>query len=369
MILVVLVFFAATLLLFLLPFLPGLREMRARRDATALPVSDAAVDVRHFAHGFRAFLERELAEPLQRVRASGMPRSGWIEQQGPYSVLAAGDALELFDDERARGALDRIVAATGDLAVPAGLACPREIYAGGSFRAGAEVRLRAVLAEEDVTLERGVRLLRWAHAGRDLTVEAGAVLLGRASAGRSIRVAPGCVFERMHAPLIRFGGGPVPSLPRAGDVVGVPSPGGALADWRPGGAAAPHELAAGRLLVDGDLEIPPRARVSCDLVVRGRLTIGAEARLEGSAKAHGAARLCSGVRVSGSVVGQGDVVLEDNVVVDGPVIAEERLTIGARCTIGTADEPSTVRAGAITVRGGSVVHGTAWASGRGEVTA
>lgn len=366
---VVLVFFAATLLLFLLPFLPGLREMRARRDATALPVSDATVDVRHFAHGFRAFLERELGETLARVRASGMPRSGWIEEQGPYSVLAAGEPVELFDDERARGALDRVVASVGDLDVPAGLVCTREVYAGGSFRAGADARVRAVLAEEDVVLERDVRLLRWAHAGRDLRVESGAVLAGRASAERSIRMAPGCAFERLHAPVIRFGGGAAPALPRAGDVIGAPAPGRPLAEWRPEDAPGPREYAAGRLLVDGDLEIPPNVRIAFDLVVRGRLTIGAGARLEGSAKAHRALRLASGVRVNGSVVGQDDVVLEDNVVVDGPVIAEERLTIGARCTIGTAAEPSTVRAGSIAVRGGSVVHGTAWASGRGEVTA
>ena len=369
MTLVVLVFLAATLLLLLLPFLPGLREIRARRDAAALPVSDTTVDVRHFAHGFRAFLERELGEPLERVRASGMRRSGWIEQQGSYSVLAAGEALELFDDERERGALDRIVAAIGDVEVPAGLSCTREVYAGGTFRAGAGAEVRAALAEVDVVLERGARVLRWVHAGRDLRVESGAALSGRASADRSIRVAPGCTFERMHAPLIRFGGGAAPALPRAGDVVGAPSFDVPLTGWRPETVPAPHELAAGRLLVDGDLEIPPRSRVGCDLVVRGRLTLGAGVRLEGSAKGHGAVRLAPGVRVSGSVIGQGDVVLEDNVTVDGPVIAEERLTIGARCTIGTAAEPSTVRAGAITVRGGSVVHGTAWASGRGEVSA
>ena len=103
---VVLVFFAVTLLLFVLPFLPGLRELRSRRDIEPLPVSaDAAVDIRHFAHGFRAFLERELGEPLARVRATGMHRSGWIEAQGQYTVLAASEPVELFSDEQARRSL------------------------------------------------------------------------------------------------------------------------------------------------------------------------------------------------------------------------------------------------------------------------
>lgn len=366
MILVVLLFFAATAALFVLPFLPGLREMRARRDAEPLPVSaDAAVDVRHFAIGFRGFMERELGEALARVRTTGMRRSGWIEQQGPYSVIAAGEAVDLFEDERSRRVVDRVIAGVGDVTLPAGLRCVREVYAGGTFRAGAASELRAVLAEEDVRLERRTRTVRWVHAGRDLEAAAECVLQGRASAGRAIRLAAGTRFERLHAGEIRFGEAP---LPRAGDVADA-SPGEPLSEWTPAGIGPHHELAAGRLLVEGDLEVPPRVRVAFDLVVWGRLTIGAGARLEGSAKSHGALRAARGARVDGSLVGQSDMALEDGVRVDGPVIAEERLTVGARCTIGTSDAPSTVRAGEIAVRAGSVIHGTAWASGRGEVTA
>jgi hypothetical protein len=366
--LVVLVFFAVTLLLLLLPFVPGLRELRAQRDAEPLPVSaEAAVDIRHFAHGFRAFLERDLGDSLARVRTTGMRRSGWIEGQGQYSVMAAGEPVDLFADEQTRRLIDRIVAGVADVEIPAGLRCLREIYAGGTLRAGAATEVRAVLADEDIVLERRARSVRWVHAGRDLKVAADSVLQGRASAGRSIALGAGCRFERLHAPVIRFGGDA--PLPRAGDVVGAAPADVPLIDWEPAGLGAHHELAAGRLLVEGDLDIPARARVRCDLVVWGRLTIGAGARLEGSAKGHRAMRLARDARVDGSIVGRDDVTLEDGVVVDGPVIAEERLTIGARCTIGTAAEPSTVRAGAITVRAGSVIHGTAWASGQGLVRA
>jgi len=366
-IVVVIVFFAATLALFLLPFLPGLRDIQARRDVDPLAVSAlAAVDVRHFARGFRRFLERELGEVLARVRSTGMRRSGWIEQQGPYSVLASGEPVGLFADEEARRVVDRIVAGVADVEIPAGLRCLREVYAGRTFRGGAATEARAVLAEEDIALERRARIVRWVHAGRDLIAESDVVLQGRASADRAIRLAPGCRFERLHAPEIRFGGTP---LPRAGDVAGAGAGDAPLTPWRPAGLAPHHEMAAGRLLVEGDLDVPARAHVHCDLVVWGRLTIGDGARLEGSAKGHRAVRIGRGARIDGSVVGQEDVVLEDGARVDGPVIAEERLTLGARCTVGTPEAPSTVRAGSITARAGSVVHGTAWASGRGEVTA
>jgi predicted acyltransferase (DUF342 family) len=158
-------------------------------------------------------------------------------------------------------------------------------------------------------------------------------------------------------------------LPRAGDAVGGPEFDAALADWRPTAVTPHHEMAAGRLLVEGDLNIPARALVRFDLVVWGRLSIGEGACLEGSAKGHREVQIARGARIDGSVVGQSDVTLEDGVTVDGPVIAEDRLKMGARCVIGTVDEPSTVRAGAISVRSSSVIHGTAWASSPGEVTA
>lgn len=363
MILVIL-FFAATLLLFLLPFLPGLREIRMRRDAHALPVSaDAEVSIRHFARGFRTFLERELGEPLAGVRASGMHRSGLVAGQGDYTVLAAAEPLELFSQERASRTVERLVAGAGDLEIPAGLRCAREVYAGGTLRVGAATELRAALADGDLVLEKGARAVRWLHAGRTLTAKADVVLQGRASADESMALAAGCVFERAHAPRIRFGDGPATEFGAVPD--GAPD--AATPEWRPDAVRAHHEFAAGRLLVEGDLDVPAGARVRCDLVVWGELSVGRGARIEGSMKSHRTMTLGAGVHVDGSAVSRADLVLEDRAGVDGPVIAEERLRIGAGCVIGAADEPSTVRAGSITVRSGTVIHGTVWASGRGEV--
>jgi hypothetical protein len=362
MIVIVLLFFTATLLLFLLPFVPGLREIRARRDAEALPISpDAAVDIRHFAHGFRAFLERELGEPLERVRATGMHRSGMVDGQGDYSVLAAGEPLELFSQEISSRTIDRLLAGVGDLEIPPGFRCALEVYSGGTLRAGAATELRAALADEDIVLERGCRSIRWLHAGRLLSAKTEVVLQGRASAGEAIALATGCTFERIHAPVVRFGDGPPTEFAE------LPGSNAEGPEWHPDGLRPHHEFAAGRLLVEGDLEIPAGARVGFDLVVWGALTLGAGARVEGSVKSHRTLTLAGGAHVDGSAVSRDDIVLEDRSRVDGPVIAEERLVIGAGCVIGAADEPSTVRAGSIRVRAGTVIHGTVWASGRGEV--
>lgn len=359
----VVLFFAATLGLFLLPFVPGLREIRRRRDARALPISsDALVRADHFATGFRAFLDSALGDPLARVRTTGMSRSGLLGGQGDYAILAASQTLEPFSAERAARTIDRLIAGAGDLAIPPGMRCARELYAGGTLRAGAGAELRAALAEEDLVLEQECRAGRWLHAGRTLTAAGGCRLEGRATAGERIGLAAGVVFERLHAPIVHFGAAetPPPDVPReAAD----PAP------WRADGVSARHESAAGRLLVHGDLEIPESAWVQHDLVVRGALTIGARAQIDGGVKCYGALRIGDGGRIAGAAIGRGDVTLGADVQVDGPVIAEARLRIGAGCVVGAPDAPSTVRAGSIDVRAGTRVHGTVWASGRGEVKA
>jgi hypothetical protein len=360
MILIVVLFFALTLAMFILPFVPGLREIRARRDALALPVSpDALVGIRHFANGFRAFLDREMGAALAQVRASGVYQSGWIEDQGQYFVMPGGESVELYEDERLRGVVDRFLASTDDLRIPGGLHCLRELYAGGALHAGAGTELRAALAEGDIVLDSGGRSNRWVHAGGTLTAHEACKLLGRASADHAIALDVGCVFERLHAPTVRFGpsASPVPAA-------NVPLPA-----WQPRGLKPRHELAAGRMLVEGDLDVPARVRVTFDLVVWGRLTIGEGAHLEASAKSHQIMTLGPHVRVDGSLVGWTHVSLGEANLVTGPVIAEDRLRIGPGCVVGHADRPTTVRAGDIEVRSGSVVHGTVWASRKGEVRA
>jgi len=346
--------------LFVLPFVPGLREIRQRRDATALEVhTDAATDVRHFAYGFRDWLETHLAETLRRVRETGDREEGRTGGGEEFLAIPETEAFLESPDERAAGQTARILAGAGDLQLPEQLVFERELFARGSILGGADCRYRALLADQDVELAPGSEVTRWVHAGRALVVHPRATLYGRASADGSIFIHGPCRFERLRAPIVELG-------PREFDE-----------GWREGREELrelrvediPHlrDHTGRRVLIDGDFQLPAGAWIDADLVVWGRARLGKGSHCAGSLKAHGDLVLDDGVQVDGSLVSQQEIQVGTGCRLHGPVLAERGMQIGSRCQVGRALTPTTVRADTLTLAMGSVIHGTVWSSHDGQV--
>ena len=117
----------------------------------------------------------------------------------------------------------------------------------------------------------------------------------------------------------------------------------------------------------GDLEIPPHTRCEGDLVVHGRLRVGAGAVIAGSVKTHGELLLEEGARVEGSAVSAAAIRIEADCRLHGPVIAEEEITVAAGCELGSAARPTTVSAPRLMLYPGVVAYGTVWARESGKV--
>ena len=103
------------------------------------------------------------------------------------------------------------------------------------------------------------------------------------------------------------------------------------------------------------------------IVTRGRLHIGAGARVHGSLKSHGHMNLEAGVHVDGSLISASTMRIGPNCRISGPVIAERGITIdtGTRC--GSLWVPTTISAPAIEIVDGVTVFGTIWARTEGQV--
>lgn len=348
--------------LFLLPFVPGLREIRQRRDAGALEVhTDAAVDVRHFAYGFRDWLETHLAEALRRVRETGDREEGETPNGEEYLAIPETEAFLESTDERAGGQTARILAGAGDLQLPEKLTFERELFARGSILGGVDCRYRALLADQDVELAAGSEVTRWVHAGRALVIHPRTTLYGRASADGSIFIHGPCRFERLRAPILELG-------PREFDE-----------GWREGREELreiqvddiPHvrDHTGRRVLIDGDFELPAGSWIDADLVVWGQATLHKGSHCAGSVKSHRDLRLEDGVQVDGSLISQQDIRIGVGCRLHGPVLSERRMEVASRCQIGRALTPTTVRADTLVLAMGSVIHGTVWSSHDGEVVA
>jgi cytoskeletal protein CcmA (bactofilin family) len=335
--------------LLLLPLVPAFAELHSKSDAVPLSVIQQHTgEIRFFADGFRTYL-KGLGPTLRECVSSGSHATGTMPDGSEYLVLGRGsEALALPFREQNEFRPVMIASAT-DLLLPSDTNFSKDIYSAGSVIGSNQNRYRAILAEEDIRLGRESSVLRWVHAVGEFSADPGCRLYGRVSSDSGIRLSAECSFLRLNAPYIAIGPEADPAL--------APS-------QIPAGAATTQ-----RSFHDGDFEIRPGEVFQGNLVVRGRLRIGAGARVRGSVKSEKELLLEPGVSVEGSLITASIMRIGCDCMIRGPVIAERTALLqkGTRC--GTLQNPTTVSAPNIEVEEGVVVFGTLWAREQGQAVA
>lgn len=362
--LAVLVLFIITIALVVFPILPSLIEWRKRTDIEPLRVVyESEVDIRHFARGFRAFIDTNFSEALEECRRTRETREGELENGTRYLVMGNGNLpmpAESASDDPSTG---RVILSCSDLELPSESAYLTEIYSGGSVRGGERNVYRALLAEGKIQLGQGSRSLRWLHGEQEVHAEKACALHGRVSSEEAVTLEENCGFERLHAPTIEFA---------CSDKYGRPSESSEPAE--PDVVLASDDVpnvledAAGRWLIANKLDLPANSRVESSLVVSGRARIGEGCRIVGSIKSHDDLFIEQGVVVEGSVVSGRDLHIGPGCRITGPVLAEKEALIEAGTVIGSTEALTTVSARKIQIACGTVAHGTVWAHVGGLVT-
>jgi cytoskeletal protein CcmA (bactofilin family) len=339
-------------LMFMLPLVPALVELRRKSDALPLNViQQHAGEIRHFANSFRTYI-KGLEPIMQRCVASGTTDTGTLPDGEEYVVLGRVDEPLMLALQQRDAVRPVVIAAGVDLIVPAESTFSRDIYSGGQLEGGDKNSYRAILGEQDVRLGGASRVLRWVHAAGEFTAGLGCKLYGRVSSDSLIRLHSDCSFLRLNAPRIEIG---------KADTNG---------DAEPPNSSVPADPVLGtsqRFLHDGDFEVPAGQVINRDIVIRGKLRIRTGARIWGSVKSEKDMVLEDGVSVEGSLISASKMRIGPHCAIHGPVIAERELAIapGTRC--GTLEHPTTVSAPQIEVEEGVVVFGTLWARERGRV--
>jgi cytoskeletal protein CcmA (bactofilin family) len=335
-------------ILITLPLLPALTELRLKRDAQPLDVvQQYAGDIRHFSYGFRSYIT-DLLGPLRECVSSGTTVHGTMPDGDQYLLLGRPDDVGFVSAGGTTATCQSVVAAGMDVVLPDGITFAKEIYAAGEITGGEKSVFRALLGEKDIHLRRASKVIRWAHAVGAFRIERDCDLYGRISSDREIQLESGCAFQRLNAPRIVLGRSDAE-------------------ETTAGTETAPTTLPGGRRLVDEDLVIQAGEIVSANIVTRGRLHIGAGARMLGSIKSHEHMTLEAGVHVEGSLISASTMHIGPDCRITGPVIAERRIAIetGTRC--GSARVPTTVSAPTIEIADGVTVFGTIWARTEGQV--
>ena len=335
--------------LFLLPLVPGILELRQKNDAQPLTVvQQHAGEIRFFADGFRSYL-KGLQPILELCSKVGETTFGVMPDGTEYIVLAGGDsALQLPRTEPSHSC-ELMIASASDLVLPSDMQFSKDLYAVGSLIGGENDIYRAALAEKDIYLGQNSTVMRWIHAAGQVRVSQGCRLYGRVSSDQGISLNQDCSFLRLNAPFIAT---------ESADV----SPGAADSEFSTMSGPVPP-----RTLHDGDLEIPDGQELHGNLVVRGKLRVGNGTRIHGSVKSEKELVLGSNVQIEGSLMSGTSIQIGSGCRVHGPVIAEHSMQVQSGAHCGNSHSPTTVSAPEIELESGVIVWGTLWAREQGRV--
>jgi predicted acyltransferase (DUF342 family) len=349
-------FFLLLLGLLLLPFVPGIMEIRRKLDAQPLRVTRAYdVDIHHFANRFRQYIQTHFAQDLADVPLPEL-KEGGLEDGSRYCLLGAQAAVSFEEAERNTQVTNRLFIAAQDLALPGAMTYLNELYANGAIQGADEDIYRAMLAGADIDLGRDSVLLRWMHASGEIRAATGCVLYGRVSADQRIVMASRSRFRRLNARAIQFGTN-----------VPVTQTAQARQEIKPEDLNVSVEVAAGRWLIEDDLSLADNSCVHADLVVVGSLTLGKNCEIHGSIKSHKSLHIQAGCAIHGSVVCMQDIRIEACTRLKGPLVSEARIDLAANCEIGSTVLPTTITADEIHIQPDCLAHGTVWARSLGKV--
>lgn len=300
---VLIVIIGGTLLLVGLPLIPSIRTLRAGVDSDALVIQD------------------------------------WYDEE--EHRMAADVDTKVGDDT-----FDAVERVDGDFRLDENQRLDSAIAVTGSFEAAAGSRLRAVHAGDAVVLGENVEASGWLHAGTRAFLGAEARVVGSLSAGERLDVVAGGRFERLSAPTIQFGRDAKPVAEEAAYLVQEPTPIPEKVRW----------IAWSKAIYD-DFEVKSRTWLHGDLIVRGDLTVGEAAVIDGTVKVHGSIEVAGSARISGGLFCDGDVRLGPACRIDGVCTAGGDLTIESDTVIGRSDRRVTVTAARLFVADGVRVHG------------
>lgn len=341
---------ATTLGLFAMPLLPALAELIWPTDSQPLRVvQEHDRNIRHFAQGFRQYVNTSLSHLL-----SEPGREGTLADGSRFRTASAEGAIFPADP----ATIPFLLVSGFPLNLPDGYFFESEVYSRHTISSGQHNTFRAVLSEEDIHLQDFSAVLRWIHAGRHLKVGTGCTLYGRASADNSITLSDECTFERISAPLIEVSAYQKQDV----DIARAQAPRTLFESF-----PRVREQFGRRWLLKGSLDFPAQHFFDGDIVAGSAMNIGAYGHIKGSVKSNADMHIGAHVCIEGSTVSAKSLYIGPGCIISGPVIAEEVVLIAAGTIVGSPGRLTSITAPRIIIEPGAMVYGTMWATEEGLV--
>jgi hypothetical protein len=320
--------------LMIIVFRPAWQEWRHPSDLEPLNImGDYFVNIDFFAENFRtkalAFISNRLTRDKNEFRFAPAEYSNmdWTELDAPVIAMQPIYSSEPIE-------------------------CKFPIFIDGDIDATASNRLTALYTQGAAHLGRDTDISDWAHSEADFFLGAGSNASRRISSATAVELDNECVFERISAPVIRFGQRRRNESSREhGSLIEA-----SFADLK-GAVLRTDQM----FMIKGDCDLPGGCIYRGSLIVTGKLNVGKGTRIIGDVKARKGIVIGENALIGGSLVCENQIQIRDHAMIKGPVISESIIAIGNNVTIGVIELPTTISAEKIIVQSGVITHGAVWA--------
>lgn len=278
------VVFALFVLLFILPFLPGIMELMRKEDADPLYIAMNYIkDPRYFGKSFKQLLNQATNNFTSRpgIHEVQLSKKEKLEIAGSTNIPAAGQ-------------LNHLLCIHGNLVSGEKAQFNKEMYVTGNSSIGSGSTIHVLAADGDVIIGEDVRLKRWVDADGDMDIAARCNLGISASSGRKLRLGPNCHFRRLYGAPVITGDNGTTTI-------------GGFVTLLPPIEPMPPEMTFVRIK---NRKIAPGTTMGKNVVFPQDVQIGHGSILRGDIKSYG------------------KLILEDNVIIEGNIFADDDIIIG-----------------------------------------
>jgi len=330
--------FALLAILFVLPFVPGAREIKRKDDAAPLFINmNYCKDPRYFAASFRKIILKAIGDVPTGIHAVTLSKQETVQvSDGPWNV--AGSVAE------------NVLFIRSDLKSESDTTFKKEVYAQGNVIIGESNRLQALACDGDLHVLKGTRFLRWLDAEGSVKIDEECYLGISATCRGELSLASKCNFSRLY-------GYPVVTANNTRHV-------GNNADQTVGDNSALEGIPTERDISD----MPAHCLKNCNIIAGGPLSIGEHSVIHGHIKSHGKVVTGASVIIMGNLFAEGDIEIGPGSRVLGSVFSQGCITIRHGVTIGSENRiKSIVGKKGISLEGGVQVFGYIVTEGKGIV--
>jgi hypothetical protein len=332
--------FFLLLLLFILPFAPGIREFRKPQDAAPLFVS---MDYRKYPRYFALSFRKKFTESLNDPSALEGRRELLLSKREQVQIV---DQAEFAPGARS----EHVLYVLRNLASGKDVRFDKEAYVRGSSRIGEDNRLQALACDGDIRIGRGTRFSRWLDAEGDIIAESSCSLGVDATCGGMLSAACACTFMKLYGSPVFAGKNPNHCEENE--------------DFE-----SEHALRFRGEGVERNLSsIPALSLKNNSIISVGSLTVGDFSVIRGHIKTHGDLIIGAQVTITGNIFAEGAIEIGPQSRVLGTVFSQQHIRVKENARIGSKKRiKSIIGKKSISLEQGVRVYGLVMTEGKGSI--